>query len=389
MKRPWNVVVVLVALVVGGCRKADVPSPDPLRPITAAQAEDIAQRFIAAAQPCDPVKLRALVDVEQLARRALVVSTLSGDAKHDVLRGMRERLDGGGGLCEGFAPETAWELLRVREVDGHLRPVLRGRAQGGINYFELIASPSRRDGAVRLVDYYIFLSGERLSETLGHLVDQAGAVAGVGVEANMEQLNAAKRSGDYAEVRRRIAALPPTLRFGKAFRLMDIGAAVALDAPDLVATLDSFARAFPGDPASDFVMIDAYFARKQVQALLEAIDRLDQRVGGDPFLDQLRIGALMLEPTPAHVEAATAAARRLIAARPDQQESWMNLASVQLTGQDYDGVVATLDHLTTGFGMRFDREAMAGAPLYQGFLASPQFAAWWPRYSASGSDGAE
>lgn len=375
-----GLVVALAALVACG---DGVPRPAPMDPLSPDEAAELARRFEAAIEPCDPERIDALFDAEHLMRQAMVHARIRADVKRAALAEAKQRGPFvGRQLCAGFDANTAFDLLRMRPGEHGPRPLFRATSGSGVNYYEVIAGKARSDGAVRVVDLYVYLSGDRMTETIAGMMEQGVRVAQAGERPDLEAIGRARQRGDLTEARRLIAALPPALRDAKAVRLMDLQAAMTLDAPDYAETIERYVRAYPDDPSADFVAVDGHFLRKDVPALLAALDRLELRVGGDPYLDNLRAGGLLLEPTPAHLQEAERRARAVTAALPDRADVWWTLAAVQLARGDHAGLVPTLDRLATAFAVSFDRDAMAAEPQWQGFLASPEFATWWSAHHA-------
>jgi hypothetical protein len=372
-------IVVLASLAVLAACGDGIPKPASTAPLSADEAAELAKKFEAAIEPCDADQLNALFDTEQVLLQIVAQSKAKPAEKRGGLAALRARGDFlGRQLCAGFTEETRFDLLSAREIGGRRRPLFRATGASGVNYYEVIAGKTK-DGAVRVTDLYVYLSGSTLTQTVAETIDQGLRAARGGSFPSVDGLTAAKQRGDHAELRRLIADLPSELRDGKALRIADLQAAIALDAPDYVDTIDRYMAAFPDDPSSDFISIDAYFIRKQLAPLLEAIDRVDRRVGRDPYLDYLRAGAYLMDPTPEHLAEAERLARSATAGVPDHPDVWWNLATVQITRKDHAGLVPTLDKLATTFAITFDRDAMTTDPLWQDFVASPEFATWWAR----------
>lgn len=150
-----------------------------------------------------------------------------------------------------------------------------------------------------------------------------------------------------------------------------------LEDPAYVDLLTAFERDFPDDPSMLLLVIDGHVMRKDVHALIAAIDRLERKLGGDPYLDLHRAGAYTLDPTPANLSEGELLARAVTTKLPELQDGWWTLATIQLMRGDHAGVVPTLDELKRRFAIVFDRDAMAAEAIYAGFLASPEFTAWW------------
>ena len=374
----WSLVVLgLVACGDG------VPRPAAVDPVSMREAEELAHKFEAAADPCKVEAIDPLLDGESLMRRAVSKADVPPAAKRGFLQGARAT-EIGQMLCQGFATakDFHYDLLRVRDVGGQPRPIFRMLSDGAVNYHELELGKSRKDHRVRVLDVLIYTSGEALSDTFAGLLVQSMAAHEQGADVarasrTMSEVRAAQLAGNVEEMRRLIATLPPAMRDNKAIRLMELTGAADLDEATYRDLIDRFERSFPGDPALDLVSLDGFYLRKDAAGSLKAIERIDQKVGGDPYLDMLRASAHLLEPTPEHLAAAETAAKRATEALPDLVGTWWTLATVRLTRGDHAGVVPVLETLERDFAIGFDLAAMRSQPVYASFLGSPEFTAWW------------
>lgn len=367
----------LMALCVAAACEKDVPAPVAMDQVTVEEADVIARAFEAAVEPCDGAALTALVDVENIARRAVTAAGLRKRERSSMYQGMRKEFgDLGAKLCAGFEPDVDFTLLRIRDRGGRRTPVFRAAASNGINYYELELGKSKHSGAIRIVDLYIYMSGERLSDSLAQLMTNGiGAMrSGTDIDGKLAAINAAQRGGDAAEVRRLIAALPERLRDSKQIQLIELRAMT--DEPGYQQVVERLERAFPDDPALDLVSVDGYYLRKDVPGLMKVLERLDRRVGGDPYIGLLRANAYQLDPTPDNLALAETAARAATVALPDVEDAWWSLVSALLLRRDHAGVVAILDLMKARFGTTVSAEAMAGEDLWRTFLASPEYQAW-------------
>ncbi len=373
--------VLLVVLLAAAACGDGVPKPAAMDPVSADEAAALARAFDDAIAPCDVAKLEPLFDSETVARRIVQKASIRADEKRAGLTELsRRNFSVGKQLCAGFAKDTRFDLLRVRQAGATNRPLFRMLSDGTLNYYDLELGKSKATGVVRIVDLHIYVSGEELTTTLANLIEQGLAAEHRGQSTKgFQDISAARQSGDWAGVRRIVESLPARLRGTKAVSLIELQAAMQQDAPDYLELIERFERAFPDDPALEMMAIDGHFLRKNPAALLAAIERLDRRVGGDPYLAHLRSSAFLMETTPDNLRQAERWARAATDAMPDLQDAWWNLATAQLQRGDYAVVVSTLDILISRFEITFDRDAMAAEEVYRGFLASPEFTAWWAR----------
>jgi hypothetical protein len=324
------------------------------------------------------------------AFRDLVLADMSADTKQaaSFKRGVSRGLD-------NSAPKLAtqmlsnmeggsYELLGVRQRADGKRLLLRVlMADGRLNYHELCLA--RRGGRVCVVDLYNYTSGERMSESLERTVIAAmppenlgliGRLRGADKQAladmkTMQQMAAGVQSGQSAQALADYGRLPKHLQAMKMVQLLRILAAQGVDDTQYLAAIEEYQRLFPGDPSVELISIDGHILRKEWQAAHDALDRLDQAVGGDPYLQVLHGNTYVLEGD--HEQALQRAKTMLAASPRDENAHWL-LVSVSLARRD-DAETARLltilrDELKVAIG------DLTQLPDYADFVRSPEYDAW-------------
>lgn len=369
----------LVAVLVAACGDDGVPKPARMLPVTEAEANDVAARFVAAAAPCDPARLGLLIDDRHIVRRGVNKARLRADDKRATLKELeRKGFDVAAQLCPGLGEDAQFELLRIRQRGAERRPLLRMVSGDAFNYFELELGKATRDGEALVIDMVDLYSGSLMSEVVAEGLDIGMLAAKRGERFDMSDFNTARAGGDWQRVRELLAAMPPTLREARIFRLAALQVAMQLDDPAYVELLTAFERDFPDDSAMLMLVIDGHAARGDMPALLAAIDRLDRAVGGDPYLDLHRAGAYLLEPTAGNLSEAELLARAGTTALPGIADGWWTLAAIQAMRHEHAAVTATLDELRRRFDVDVRLEDLEADEVYEDFLDSPEFEAWWP-----------
>ncbi len=166
--------------------------------------------------------------------------------------------------------------------------------------------------------------------------------------------------------------LPDSLKHDKVVLLVRLRTVQALDDDEACTKAIAEMHAlFPDDPNTDLLSIDYYFLKKMTKEALEAIDRLDKSVGGDPYLDVLRANT--------HFQSGDLATAREDAERAVKREAtliegYWTLVTISLSEERYDDTAALLDTLRDRFHVTF--QDLSKMPAYKGFVASPQYRAW-------------
>jgi hypothetical protein len=192
------------------------------------------------------------------------------------------------------------QFLRMREENGERRAVIRviGRDHS-LNYIELVCE-ARAMKTIKAVDIYTMTAGEMLSESMQRIVTMIGPDPSVfdrllGKKDTAEtrakamvQIVKLSEAGDHKGVLKLFNELPPDLQRQKSFIILRTQSAFKVSEEEYLAALRFWRASYPKDPSVDLVSIDAFLLQKKYDLALEAIDRLDAAVGGDPHLDSFR-----------------------------------------------------------------------------------------------------
>jgi hypothetical protein len=268
-------------LIQTGCKRAlpDPASPAPAMkdagsPPTEAEAKEFADRMTQAAQARDAAAIDQLVREEDLFERVISDLGLSTRQRQSALKGMTNALPQAG-VSQQILRSTkgggSYKLLRIRAVDGRLRPLFRLiGSDGGLNYHEYILG-RHKDGKVVAEDVYIYLSGEQFSQTMRRVIIPAvathQAAGGPGKIASEEvsslktcsTVSKAMMAGDFKSAVAAYRTLPKKFQEQKPILLVYMQATWHLGADgeaDYLASLERFRQLYPDDAAIDLISLD-------------------------------------------------------------------------------------------------------------------------------------
>lgn len=277
-------------------------------------------------------------------------------------------------------------LVRCRTDGDECHALLRVVQESGLNYYD--ARLVRRDGDVRAADIDVYLAGEPVSATLRRYfltsdAEQSPAVlrSSSGLDGDLvrhaddvKALLEAADARDHDRVLDVARALPPSLRRSRALLMVRIIAAAQGDPDEHARAINELRDAFPDAPCLDLVAIDFHSLRREHDACLAAIDRLDERIGGDPYLAVLRAAACL----GAHDHAgAIGSIEAAIGAMPDLVQPYWIRVAISLDQKKYDDTVAWLDRISERFDMPITD--LEGVAEYADFVKSPEYRAWMAR----------
>jgi hypothetical protein len=385
-----SVILTVVGIGVIGQIGARAAQTAPSQTVTDEQAHAFATDMLAAINQGDATACNALIDWD-----AILAKTTAGVEAPDEFRqgfntGAKKQLGNTGGPVGMIVAQASkggsYKLLRVRKVDGHKTALFRLTlpSNGGVNYHEFILDPGPGGKAVAS-DFYIYFSGEPISQTLRRGYMQASAEQNRGLLARlvgadhdfiqnlsklteMRELHAAGKDREALAVYNQ---LPASLQKDKTYLLLRLQITQKLDEAEYSASIEKIRATFPKDACIEFLSIDGFTILKQYDKAIESIDRLDKAIGGDPYLQVLRAGVYLNSD---HPEKAVAAARAGVKELPDLIDARWSLVTALLKVDDNDGVLEALKQIDQHFKMTFSD--MTRIPLYEKFVKSPQYQEW-------------
>ena len=164
---------------------------------------------------------------------------------------------------------------------------------------------------------------------------------------------------------------PDSLKTDKNILITRLAAARSLGPEQEDAAIRAFRSACPHDPALDLLLIDSYFSHKQYAEVRASLDRLDQSVGGDPYLDVLQASSFLEE---GNTKSAKEYLRKAVAAEDSLVSAYFGLVVVALREKDFDET----SRLLTVIGEKFPKKMpdLRRNPAYAQYIKSPQYEAW-------------
>jgi hypothetical protein len=340
----------------------------------------------AAVKEGDNTAFANALDWGALLDRTTASLGLPAQAEAGFRRGAMTSLESNTGFAAQIIKEAAegsYRFLRVRQMDGQKTVLFRLVAEAGVNYHEYLLADSK--GRPRASDIFIYLSGERLSNTLRR---SAFALAQQESRSWLEKLTKEesayikhfdevrtmmdrfreKRYGESLAIYRK---MPPELQRDKNVLLIRNQAAMFAGDQELLESIEDFRRFHSDDICLDFLLIDYYVLRKEFAKAVESLDRLDLAVGGDPYLDSLRADATYRS---GDKEKAFRLAENAINGASDIVDPYFAMISLTLEEKDHVRTLAGLRRVEERFGLQFDD--LSETPAYAEFARSPQGAEW-------------
>lgn len=342
---------------------------------------------------CD-IALRPYVSDSNTTQMNQAVSGFQTGVSIGITNGMVKEIDAAifGGQDQFGQPVGGgggYQFLRFRELDGFRTALFRfqlGGEDGGINYHKLMLS--KINGQVRIVDIFVYLTGERMSQTLRRAfvliasqIDQSVISRFLGGSntddfKHIVSMNSAVRAGNFQQILALYNQLPDKLKRDKNMLMSRINAASTLmsfddlgnvqnEKPYLDALAD-FRKFHPNDKALPILMIDYHILSNQLKEALASVDILDKSVGGVPYLLILKADTCRLMEDVDQAKQFLEAAKK---ADPDMPHVYLAMMDIAFIDGDNDAILEGLKKLHD-LGVEMDLQAL---PELREFARTPQF----------------
>lgn len=310
------------------------------------------------------------VFTERLNRFLPADGKIGDDVGSSILRDVQ------GGLASNVSTIGKAKFLRSRAMDGDTRLLYRLTDDGGVTYFAFTVVPS--DKGMKITDLYMTSLGEQLSELFGRMLLRAKQA-----EANNDQtflqdtdlytkMADANKKGDAQEVLRLFDQLG-NLKRERSANVIRLQAASSLEDPVLLDKIcTEFIAQYPNDIAGDLFMIDAFFTMKQYDKAMAAIERVDQSVGGDPYLMFIRSGIHKLAGDDANAQKCLLVC---IEQEPSLEEAANALLDRAINDKNFADTRKWLLHLEKNCGYQFEPN-LNDVEAFSEFKKSPEYQEW-------------
>lgn len=311
--------------------------------------------------------------------------------RESFLKDVESRNSLGAKIIQTVRSGGSYEFLQFRKNENTMAAVFRMLLPGGkgVNYHEYSLAKTK-SGSVVASDIYVYLSGEKLSQTIRrNLVSAIGSqeteneVRFTGTDlllsqnvATIKSLNEALAQKDANNAREQILKLPKELRTDKAIQTLTLNTYQNSNA--FVTVLDGVRKACPQDVFMDMIAIDVLVRQKKFGDAITAIERISKRVGGDPYLKILH-GRMLLN------QGDQQAGRQMIKEAVSEDEGilsgYWNLVSFALNDKDHEETLRLLKKIHLQFKIKF--KDLNAIPSYKEFVKSPEYKQWKQYLEAS------
>ncbi|MBS0202703.1 MAG: hypothetical protein JSS49_07370 [Planctomycetes bacterium] len=366
-----------------------VPALPPQGNLSDAACEECGRKLEAALMSRQAALLSTQFDWNKFAARAVIGLGVSARDQEGFTRGVTTAVENPNGLIGSLSSRIgsgSAKFIRVTNKPDGKRILVRLIFEDGTsNYTEWVPGQSMA-GELKIVDGYSYLSGELFTTTIRRLMIPAMAslqptlmqkLSGAEREAanhlkQIQKMTTALHSNQPQQALETYAQLPETLKREKALLLQRLSAAQQVSDNEYEKVLVDFDKYYPGDPALDFVRLDYWVMKKDHQAAVDGLKRLEKAMEGtDGHLHGLL--AIELAQVGRFAEARTAADES-IQLEPEGGTAYQAIVLADVKEQKYEDALQNMKQMFEKTQLEFLE--MATDPDFAGFVKSPQYNEW-------------
>jgi tetratricopeptide (TPR) repeat protein len=322
-------------------------------------------------------------DVDTMMDRVLRDAPGDEQTKQGFRAGLKKGFNLGKSTSAAMGASGSFTFLRLRTVNGRKQALFRLLMNGPFNYHDYVLEEAPQ-GGVRVVDIYIYLTGEFISQSfrrmyIAAMASEPGAVGKLVGNQNeyalalkkLQTMNQLTAQGKPAEALKVFHGLPESLQKEKNALVLRLQAGSKVSPKESMDALEALRKAYPGDPSIGVVSLDPLFLAKKYDEVIEAVDDLDKALGGDPFLHSFR-ASVYLEK--GDLDKARASAKKSIEMDQALAAGYWALVSISLRAKTFRETVEWLNAIEKNLGVQF--KDLTTVPIYAEFIKSPEYEEW-------------
>ncbi len=294
----------------------------------------------------------------------------------------------GSQVAEAIKGQGVFRLVRVYKAEREWHAIFRLVSESGIlNYHDYEVRAARVDGGLspRVVDVYVYSSGETLSRSLqrmyiamyvGDTRERAKnflSVDGIYGERLMQLQTVAMMvgQGHYPSALKIHLEQPAELQKEKFMLKQRLLMARHVGREEYLAALTEFKAYFPQDPAWVLVEMLRFQAEKDYSSFGAVIDVMKRTVGDDPYLVYLQGDSMYRLGKKKEGLAMLVASIQM---DPLLKPAYWRLLDLHIERQEYSQATRLLETIRDHLGVEITN--LEGDAKYKGFVSSPDYVAW-------------
>lgn len=351
--------------------------------VTEAQALLFATNLEESIKGCDTVRSDELVNMSVISDIAFREVDYPEQVKQ-IYFDAASRQSLMGSVMSQVRNAGTYHFLRLRKVGGAYHPLFRlVHRDGAFAYheFELMLDS---DGQPIASDFYSTFLGRWMQEDITSTLVSDLQLRGDKVEASETaqlllthkatldgMLYAIKSNEMLTEALLEFRNLPRELQADRRFLIMATHIAGRISEAELAVEAARFKKHISDESMLDHILVGLMIQQADTEQALQIIQRIDERIGGDKFLDLPRANAYLASN---RVDDASKSIERVGLALPGIYAIYRTRAVIACRNHDFKQVTKILREIETQFGQAIARDSFIDDQEFANYIESSEYA---------------
>ncbi len=264
--------------------------------------------------------------------------------------GLQENLDVGEQIINSLGQTGHYKFLHLTGLHEAPAAIFRLVAAEGINYHELVLELNE-NGEPRVKDFYIYMGGIKFSQTIQRLftaslteLEDTSFYHSLPPEERsfikhskqIDEIAALVTDSKHKKALQKIDALPEKMLADKMIQIMRINVAHNVNEKTYQEAVKEFKKRFPSDAVVELMQLDFSLVDKKYPTILQHIDSLEFKIGGDPYLHVMRAD---IYRTLNKLDTTELYLRKCLDKEPELEPALWSMVDVLLTQERYQEAV--------------------------------------------------
>lgn len=288
-------------------------------------------------------------------------------------------------LVEQKSEGGSYQFIRAYEDEKNNFHLLFRLYGEGLNYHDYLVKEI--NGELKIIDMYIYMSGEYLSDTYKtyykSILNKSNVLTKYLTEitvyqdalklTEVKELNAA---GNFKKAYKVYNSISSSSKVTKAFQLVNIMVAFNLSEDIYYKAIKDYEKRFPYDPSLYLVSLDGLIFKKEFDKAIKSIDKLNELLGGDPFLNYIKGNIYYFEKD---YESALGKYAIINLEYPDFIEAYDSALGIYLETNNNEKVIEILELYVTRFEMDKEELKFNLSEFAPKFIKTKEFKNWYSK----------
>jgi tetratricopeptide (TPR) repeat protein len=294
-------------------------------------------------------------------------------------QGLFDNFDFGSMLVDRIKQNGSYKFLHAYKRNDSYYILYRLYNNEGINYHEF--EVKLENEKFRITDAYLFMSGEKISETMARIYNSFRIVNTNLMDDSLHYLqamtdlgviNTLASKGKYSKAFKKWQQIPSAFQKDKLFLITGIHIAAHLDEKTFQKIYNMYMLKFPDNSGKYLIPLNGFLLHKNYQMALACIDSLDKKINNDPMLDYLR--ASLFYEMGNHAEAVKKMTI-LINSIPEFETGYYSLLGLYVRDKNYLEATQVLDKIVLAFNY-YKNDFASLLKEYPDFINSKEYQSW-------------